>query len=57
MDYLENAGHGPDDGVTDVYFGHTHGPVLNFEHRGLRFHNPGSAITGLPFHTLDRSVT
>lgn len=52
-EYLESVSHGPDDGVTDVYFGHTHTPLLDFEHGGLRFHNPGSAIKGLRFHILD----
>lgn len=30
--------------VTDVYFGHTHKPVTDYQWDGLRFHNSGAAI-------------
>jgi UDP-2,3-diacylglucosamine hydrolase len=35
------------DGVTDVYFGHTHRDFADYEYGGLRFHNTGSSIRGL----------
>lgn len=38
------------EGVTDVYFGHTHVPFSDHEEGGYRFHNTGSAIRGLPFN-------
>lgn len=38
------------EGVTDVYFGHTHVPFSDHREGGYRFHNTGSAIRGLPFN-------
>ena len=35
------------DGVTDVYFGHTHAAFSDYRHAGLTFSNTGSAIRGL----------
>ena len=35
------------DGVTDVYFGHTHGPFVDYRYDGVTFHNTGSAVRGL----------
>ena len=35
--------------VTDVYFGHTHCPLANQIHDGIRFHNTGSGIRGMGF--------
>lgn len=35
------------EGITDVYFGHTHVPFADYEHNGIRFHNTGAAIKGL----------
>jgi len=35
------------DGVTDVYFGHTHGPFADYRYAGLTFHNTGAAVRGL----------
>jgi UDP-2,3-diacylglucosamine hydrolase len=35
------------DGVTDVYFGHTHAAFSSYRYAGLTFHNTGAAIRGL----------
>ena len=49
---LDAAGNGDAGGITDVYFGHTHTRFSNYRYRGLRFHNTGSLIGGLPWHLL-----
>ncbi len=41
------------EGVTDVYFGHTHFAFSDFDYDGLRFHNTGSAIRGLSNRMLE----
>ncbi len=41
------------DGVTDVYFGHTHRDFADYEYDGLRFHNTGSTIRGLSSRMLE----
>lgn len=40
------------DGLTDVYFGHTHEPFRNFAVGALTFHNTGSSVRHMPFHPL-----
>lgn len=50
--YLEEVGHGPDDGIRHVYFGHTHAAMSNFHYRDLVFHNTGSPMRGLEFNML-----
>lgn len=55
-DYAENIGQGPDQGVTDVYFGHTHVDVDGVEFRDLRFHNGGGAIRGIPFRIVETQL-
>jgi UDP-2,3-diacylglucosamine pyrophosphatase LpxH len=35
------------DGITDIYCGHTHVAVSDFDHAGITFHNTGSGIKGL----------
>jgi len=40
------------DGVTDVYFGHTHASFTDYTSGGITFHNTGSVINGLPWHLL-----
>ena len=34
-------------GITDIYCGHTHVAVSDFEYEGIMFHNTGSGIKGL----------
>lgn len=40
------------DGVTDIYFGHTHRAMSDHYHEGIRFHNTGSTIEGLRCNLL-----
>lgn len=54
--YLENVGHGPGQGVKDVYFGHTHRPFSDFRYGGLTFHNSGGAIQGLNLQILEAAI-
>jgi UDP-2,3-diacylglucosamine hydrolase len=55
-EYAEQIGHGVEAGITDVYFGHTHMDLDGVEHRGLRFHNGGAAIRGLPFRIIETTL-
>lgn len=50
--YLRTHALGPEAGVTDVYFGHTHRVLNGFQQEGLRFHNGGAPIRGLEFRVL-----
>jgi UDP-2,3-diacylglucosamine hydrolase len=50
--YLKQIGHGPDTGVRHVYFGHIHRNVDGVEYDGMRFHNGGASIRGLPFRII-----
>ena len=47
MRQLEAAPRGLRQGLTDVYFGHTHATFSNYKRHGIRFHNTGAAIRGL----------
>ncbi len=40
------------EGVTDIYFGHTHTAFTDFEYGGIRFHNTGSAIRHMEMNML-----
>lgn len=40
------------DGVTDIYFGHTHRAMSDHHRGGIRFHNTGSTIEGLRCNLL-----
>ena len=51
--YLESVGHGVASGLKHVYFGHTHVPMSHYEYRGVRFHNGGAPLKGLPFRILE----
>jgi UDP-2,3-diacylglucosamine hydrolase len=51
--YLHQVGHGPDQGVRNVYFGHTHRVLPTFAHGGLTFHNGGAAIKGVKHRILE----
>lgn len=52
-DYLGTVGHGPNSGVRNVYFGHTHRPMSGYRYGGLVFHNGGAPIKGLKFRILE----
>jgi UDP-2,3-diacylglucosamine pyrophosphatase LpxH len=49
---LDAASNGDAEGITDIYFGHTHTTFTDHAYRGLRFHNTGSMIGGLPWRML-----
>ncbi len=53
LKYLESIGQGPQNGVRNVYFGHTHRRLSNYRYRGLTFHNGGAPIKGLKFRILE----
>jgi UDP-2,3-diacylglucosamine hydrolase len=44
ISYLEDINQGPDRGVRQVCFGHTHLPVIDYHYGGLCFHNGGAPI-------------
>ncbi|HID74615.1 MAG TPA: hypothetical protein EYP56_01310 [Planctomycetaceae bacterium] len=50
--YLGQIGHGPEQGVRHVYFGHTHRQLGAFHYRGITFHNGGAAIKGLKYRIV-----
>jgi UDP-2,3-diacylglucosamine pyrophosphatase LpxH len=51
--YLQDIGHGPQNGLKDVYFGHTHAAMSNYQYGGLTFHNGGAPIRGLEFRIVE----
>jgi UDP-2,3-diacylglucosamine hydrolase len=53
LKYLESIGEGPDNGVRNVYFGHTHRKLSNYYYRGLIFHNGGALIKGMTFRIVE----
>lgn len=54
--YLSSVGHGPEQGIEHVYFGHTHEPLTNFQYGGLTFHNPGAPMAGVPFRIVQTAT-
>jgi UDP-2,3-diacylglucosamine hydrolase len=54
--YLESIHEGPGNGVTDVYFGHTHKRLSAYEYRGLTFHNGGAPIKGMKFRIVEAKM-
>jgi UDP-2,3-diacylglucosamine hydrolase len=54
--YLEAHNVGATAGIEKVFFGHTHRRMNDVPHAGLRFHNPGAAIKGLPFEVIDTQL-
>lgn len=55
-EYVERLGHGELDGVSDVYFGHTHIELDDIQYQGLRFHNGGAAIRGMNFRIVETTL-
>lgn len=53
LKYLESIGEGPEAGVRNVYFGHTHRKLSNYHYRGLTFHNGGAPIKGVKFRIIE----
>jgi UDP-2,3-diacylglucosamine hydrolase len=56
LNYLEHLGEGPQAGVRNVYFGHTHRRISNYRYRGLTFHNGGAPIAGQRLHILEALI-
>ncbi|OUT54858.1 Calcineurin-like phosphoesterase superfamily domain protein [Stieleria bergensis] len=54
--YADQIQHSTAEGVTDVFFGHTHIDLDGVEYRGMKFHNGGAAIQGLPFRILQADL-
>ncbi|OYP32236.1 metallophosphoesterase [Rhodopirellula sp. MGV] len=55
-EYADQIGQGPESGVHDVYFGHTHFDLDGVDYQGMTFHNGGAAIKGLRFRIVDASL-
>jgi UDP-2,3-diacylglucosamine hydrolase len=53
LSYLDQIGQGPESGVSNVYFGHTHKHMTNYAYGGLVFHSGGAPIKGLKFRILE----
>jgi UDP-2,3-diacylglucosamine hydrolase len=43
---------GSREGLTDIFFGHTHVPFSDFTYGGVTFHNTGSCIRKLAFNPV-----
>lgn len=56
LSYLKDIDQGPDTGVRQVCFGHTHLPVADYHYKGLYFHNGGAPIGKQPFHILELEI-
>lgn len=54
--YLDAQDAGPQAGVEQVFFGHTHRKLKNVRYGGMRFNNPGAAIKGLPFEMIETGL-
>jgi UDP-2,3-diacylglucosamine pyrophosphatase LpxH len=50
--YLREQGQHSDQGISDVYFGHTHRAMESWEYDGMSFHNSGAFIKGIPHKIL-----
>lgn len=53
LKYLEQEGWLAGQAVHHIYFGHTHGDFEDFQFRGYRFHNCGSATHGARLRVVD----
>lgn len=56
LKYLHEIGHGPDRGVSQVCFGHTHRPLEGFHRGGVEFHNGGAPIGRAPYRIIEIHV-
>lgn len=54
--YLHRIGHHPQNGIEHVYFGHTHEALANYQFGGVKFHNPGAPLGGVPFRIVEAEV-
>jgi UDP-2,3-diacylglucosamine hydrolase len=53
LTYLNAIDQGPASGARNVYFGHTHRAMADYEYGGLVFHNGGAPIKGMKFRILE----
>ena len=53
LHYLDSIGQGKSSAISDVYFGHTHSQLTDYEFNGVRFHNGGAPIKGLKFKIVE----
>ncbi|MGD9126017.1 MAG: metallophosphoesterase [Planctomycetia bacterium] len=53
LNYLDEIGEGSTTGVQNIYFGHTHLAISDYEYKGIRFHNCGAPIEGLHFRIIE----
>jgi len=51
--YLSMQGLNAENGIRDVYFGHTHRDIDGVEYRSMTFHNGGASIKGLSFRIIE----
>jgi UDP-2,3-diacylglucosamine pyrophosphatase LpxH len=56
LSYLNRIGQGPETGVGNVYFGHTHKHMTNYDFEGVIFHCGGAPIKGLKFRILEAVI-
>lgn len=54
--YLDEIGEGPASGIEEVFFGHTHVALSDFEHDGVLYHNTGAPLRGLEFNILRTEI-
>lgn len=56
LKYLREVGHGPEEGVRQVCFGHTHRPLAAYQRGGLQFHNGGAPIGRAQYRIIEVQV-
>ena len=56
LNYLSEIGHGAQDGVQHVCFGHTHRPITDYQPGGLTFHNGGAPIGRAQYRIIEIQV-
>ena len=56
LKYLREIGHGPENGVRKVCFGHTHRPLAGYHRGGLTFHNGGAPIGRANYRIIEIQV-
>ena len=56
LEYSNHIGHGPEDGIQHVYFGHIHRVLDGIKYGGLTFHNGGAAIRGIQFRIVEAKL-
>jgi len=53
--FAKHGREGALDGITDIYFGHTHVGFSDFSYQNFTFHNTGAAICGVKINMLECS--